>query len=248
VSVVAAERGLRITRASGSWVVGPGRHFPAFVPVTGSSLPTTRTTPWRSADGVDDRLAVARALREIGQLLEVEGGDPHRARAYRRGAQAVESIAGDLRQLARAGRLTSVPGIGARLADTIRELLETGTCRILERLREQYPPGVLELRSVLSVARMRALHDALGITTLAELGDACASGAVRRVAGFGERTERRILHTIDAPEGQGAAALPRDGEKQGPRIHGSLGQSPVIHGAKLEAEVPRRIAPVTRLD
>jgi DNA polymerase (family X) len=191
---------------------------------------------------------VARALREIGQLLEVEGGDPHRARAYRRGAQAVESIAGDLRQLAEAGRLTSVPGIGARLADTIRELLETGTCGILERLREQYPPGVLELRSVLSVARMRALHDALGITTLAELRDACASGAVRRVAGFGERTERRILDTIDAREGQGDAALLPDAEEQGARILGYLRQSPVIDRAELAGEVRRRIETVTRLD
>src|SRR4029453_5626467 len=224
VSVVAAERGLRITRASGSWVVGPGRHFPAFVPVTGSSLPTTRTTPWRSADGVDDRLAVARALREIGQLLEVEGGDPHRARAYRRGAQSVESVAGDLRQLAKADRLTSVPGIGPRLAEATRELLDTGTCRILDRLREQYPPGVLELRSVLSIARIRALHDALGIASLAELRDACESGAVRRVAGFGARTERRILDAIDAREAQGDAVLLPEAGGRGARIPDYLRQ------------------------
>src|SRR4029450_11559127 len=92
--------GSRVPRAAGGRT---GTAFPGIVAVTGSSLPPTRTDPSRSADGVDDRLAVARALREIGQLLEVEGGDPHRARAYRRGGQAVESIASDLWALVRAG-------------------------------------------------------------------------------------------------------------------------------------------------
>jgi DNA polymerase (family 10) len=191
---------------------------------------------------------VAGALREIGQLLEVDRADPHRARAYRRGAQAVESLAADLRQLVKASRLTSVPGIGARLAETIRELLDTGTCRLLERLRAQYPPGVLELRSVLSLTRIRALHDALGVTSLDELREACASGAVRGVPGFGPRTERRILDAIDARTARGDAQLLPEAEAQGARVLAYLRRTPVIGRVELAGEFRRRVETVSRLD
>src|SRR5262245_15578305 len=113
-----------------------------------------------------DRLAVAAALRDIGRLLALDGTNPFRARAYERGARAVERLTIDLGSLAGAGQLTAVPGIGSRLAATITELVTTGRSEQLERLRGRFPPGASELGRVLSLARIRAVHDALGIVTL----------------------------------------------------------------------------------
>src|SRR5262245_5114394 len=97
--------------------------------MTGSSLHTPRTDPNDGpAPDRPDRVAVAGVLREIGRLLALEGKEAHRARAYLRGADAIEALAADLRELARAGRLTTVPGIGARLARIIEEILESGGC------------------------------------------------------------------------------------------------------------------------
>ena len=84
---------------------------------------------------------------------------------------------------------------------------------------------------MLSVARIRALHDALGITSLAELRDACESGAVRGVARLRRATERRILDAIDAREAQGDAVLLPEAEGQGARILDYLRQSPAIERA-----------------
>jgi DNA polymerase (family 10) len=193
-------------------------------------------------------MAVARALREIGQLLALEGKEAHRARAYLRGADAIEALAADLRELARAGRLTTVPGIGARLARIIEEILESGGCAMLEGLRRRYPPGALELASVLSLARIRTLHDALGITSLAELREACAAGTVRSVRGFGAATERRILDAIDAAAARGDAVLLPEATLQGARFLTHLQRSPIIARAELAGSLRRRVESIDRLD
>jgi DNA polymerase (family 10) len=145
-----------------------------------------------------DKVAVARALREIGALLELEGENPFKIRAYENGARAVEGMAGDLAQTAAEGRLTEVPGIGEALAKKIEEMARTGRLELLERLRAKHPPGVLELLQVpdLGPKKVAALHAALGIGSVAELEAACAAGRVRDVKGFGAKTEAKILEGI----------------------------------------------------
>lgn len=80
-------------------------------------------------------------MREIGVLLEAEGDNRFRARAYERAARAVEALGDSLDTLVAEGRLTRVPGIGATLAATIEELVRTGRSTPLERLRQRLPPG-----------------------------------------------------------------------------------------------------------
>jgi DNA polymerase (family 10) len=146
-----------------------------------------------------DRFAVARALRELGQLLELEGENPFKIRAYENGARAVEGLSSeDLGRLAEEGRLTSVPGIGEALAKKIAELTRTGRLELLERLRAKHPPGISELLRLpdLGPKKIAALHAALGVGTVAELEAACREGRVRGVKGFGEKTEARILEGI----------------------------------------------------
>ena len=88
-----------------------------------------------------DKFEVARALREIALLLEVDGANPFKVRAYERGARAVEVLREDVTVLAREGRLTEVPGIGAALASTITELATTGRSAQLEKLKSRLPAG-----------------------------------------------------------------------------------------------------------
>ncbi|WP_242340374.1 MULTISPECIES: DNA polymerase/3'-5' exonuclease PolX [unclassified Anaeromyxobacter] len=144
-----------------------------------------------------DKFAIARSLRELGTLLELEGENPFKVRAYENGARAVEALE-DLGARVEAGRLTEVPGIGEALAKKIAELHRTGRLELLERLRAKHPPGILELLQVpdLGPKKIAALHAALGIGTVAELEAACRDGRVRTVKGFGEKTEDRILEGL----------------------------------------------------
>jgi DNA polymerase (family 10) len=187
-------------------------------------------------------------LREIGGLLDLEGGNRYRARAYERGAQAVEVVAGDLVEMARAGRLTAVPGIGRALAKTIAEVIETGRSSLLERLREGVPPGAAELGRVLSLPRIRAVHETLGITTLEELRHACEAGRVRTVAGFGEKSERSLLERITALGSRADAILLPEADRQAAFLRRHFEQHPAVRRVEIAGALRRRVETIERID
>ncbi|HVP68554.1 MAG TPA: DNA polymerase/3'-5' exonuclease PolX [Anaeromyxobacteraceae bacterium] len=167
-----------------------------------------------------DKHTVARALREVGMLLEVKGENPFKVRAYDTGARAVEDLTEDLATLVAQGRLTEVRGIGEALAQKIAELCSTGRLGLLERLRAELPSGIGELLQVpdLGPKKIAALHAALGIGSVAELRTACEAGRVREVKGFGERSEQKILDGIRRLESRGSRVLLGDALESGEEI------------------------------
>lgn len=145
-----------------------------------------------------DKLDIARALRETAALLLIKGENPFKGRAYENGADAVEGIDEDIGVLIEEKRLTTYQGIGASIASQVAELYSTGHSAFLDKLKSELPAGVLELIQVpsLSLKRIQALQKALGITSVEQLRQACLTGKVRAVKGFGEKTEAAILQGI----------------------------------------------------
>jgi DNA polymerase (family 10) len=202
----------------------------------------------KGSERLVDRAAIAAVLREIGGLVELEAGNRFRARAYERGAQAVEVVAGDLGEMARTGRLTAVPGIGRALAATIAEVIETGRSKLLDRLREGVPPGAAELGRVLSMPRMRALHAALGIASVEDLRRACEAGRVRHVAGFGAKTEQRIRERITELESRVEAILLPEADRQATVVRNHLGRHPAVGRVEIAGALRRRVETIDRVD
>jgi DNA polymerase (family 10) len=145
-----------------------------------------------------DKIAVARALRELGMLLEVKGENPFKVRAYENGARAIEELPGGLDEVIAAGTLTELPGIGEALAKKIEELAATGRLALLDKVRSELPAGIGDLLRIpeLGPKKISALIAGLGIADVAGLEKACQEGRVREVKGFGARTEQRILEGI----------------------------------------------------
>jgi DNA polymerase (family 10) len=199
-----------------------------------------------------DRFEIARALREIGALLELEGENPFKVRAYENGARALEGLAGDLGAVVAAERLTDLPGIGEALAKKIAELHRTGTTKLLDELRARHPPGTLELLQVpdLGPKKAAALQAALGIASVADLEAACAAGRVRGVKGFGEKTEQRILEGIRRMRAR--AADPRvllvDAVEAGEALLAHLRASPAAARVELAGSARRFRETVGDLD
>jgi DNA polymerase (family 10) len=180
--------------------------------------------------------------------MQTEGGNPFKVRAYERGARAVEALAEDPEVLVREGRLTRVPGIGPALAGTIEELVRTGKSSQLERLRQRLPPGVVELSPVLSLPRINALHQALGIRTLAELEAACVAGRVRTVKGFGEKTEAKVLADVRALADRGEQTLLHRAAPEGEALLEHARRHAAVLEADLAGALRRRVETVTSLD
>ena len=145
-----------------------------------------------------DTKAVATVLRELGQRLELEGGNPYRARAYRRAADNLSLSPLPLDRLIAEGRLKEIPGIGDALAAVITGLHETGNHPRLAALREGTPEGVLEMLRVpgLPAERVRKLHKELGITSLADLQDAALSGRLASTKGYGAAFQAKVLRGL----------------------------------------------------
>ncbi len=160
-----------------------------------------------------DKFAIAAALQEIAALLELKGGkDRFKARAYQNGARVIAGMAEDIGVVIKENRLTSMRGIGDALASQIKQLFLTGESSVLQGLKHEFPPGIIELSGVpgLSLSKIRTLHDTLGITSVAELKDAADAGKIRTIKGFGAKTEEKLLETI---------ADHRQGEKSETRLH-----------------------------
>jgi DNA polymerase (family X) len=144
------------------------------------------------------RHEIAAALEEIGMLLELKGENPFKVRAYQTGARALETLAEALDQVVAEGRLQGIKGIGEALARKITELHATGRLEYLEKLRAETAPGLVEMLQIpgLGAKKIRALHERLGVSSVAELERACAEGRVAALDGFGDKSQEKILAGI----------------------------------------------------
>jgi histidinol phosphatase-like PHP family hydrolase/predicted flap endonuclease-1-like 5' DNA nuclease len=145
---------------------------------------------------------VAALLREYAELLEFSGGDMFRVRNYERAAKSVAGYPQDIAALTEAG-LKKISGVGPSTAAKIAEYQRTGTIAVVDELRAQFPPGALQLAKVPGVGPKRALQIAreLGVTSVAELAAAVREGRLRGVAGFGPKSEERILRGLSVAAG-----------------------------------------------
>jgi DNA polymerase (family 10) len=144
---------------------------------------------------------VAAAFDLIGDILEFQGANQFRVRAYRNASRTIGDLPESLEKInADAERkLTDIDGIGADLAEKIKTLLTTGKLPMLEELQAQVPQSVLAMLRIPGMGPKKAaiLHKELGIQSLEELKAACVAEKVRGLKGFGEKTEATILAGLD---------------------------------------------------
>ncbi len=140
---------------------------------------------------------IAAALDEIADILEFQGANAFRVRAYRNAARTVHDLTELVERVATdpQRKLTDFSGIGADLAEKIKTLVATGKLPMLEELRAAVPESVLALMRIpgLGPKKAAALFNQLGVKTLDELRSACETHQVRDLKGFGEKTEAAIL-------------------------------------------------------
>jgi DNA polymerase (family 10) len=152
---------------------------------------------------------IAVLFDQMADLLEYQGENVFRVRAYRRAAQNLESFAGDLEALAAGSRLAEIPGVGKDLAAKIEEYLATGRIQAVDKLKTQIPRGVLELIQVpgLGPKTAKRLTEQLKVDTLAGLEAAIRSGKLKTVPGFQEKKAQNLLKGIQLVR-QGRERMP----------------------------------------
>jgi DNA polymerase (family 10) len=140
---------------------------------------------------------IAAVFDQVADLLEFQGANAFRVRAYRNAANSIRTLAEPLSRIAADPnrKLTDIAGIGKDLANSILGLIATRKLPLLEELQAQIPHSVLELLRIpgLGPKKAAALFNELKIATLDQLRAACEAGEVRKLKGFGAKTEETIL-------------------------------------------------------
>lgn len=147
---------------------------------------------------------IARIFEEIADLLEIRNENPFRIRAYRNAARTLQGMGQEVGTFIGQGKdLQRLPGIGKDLAGKIEEIIETGRCRALQKLKKKSAPGLTELLKIpgLGPKRVRALYDELDIHSLEQLQRAAKDDRISKLPGFGKKTQANILKAIETHAG-----------------------------------------------
>jgi len=142
---------------------------------------------------------VAGKLREVFVMMQLAGENRFRAIAFDRAAQTIEGLNEEIQTHIDNETLTDIKGIGNSIADDIRALADTGTMPVLEDLKDRVPKGLTEWLNIsgLGPKNIVKIHKALGITEVAELKEACQSGAVADLPGLGKKSAEKIIKSIE---------------------------------------------------
>ena len=144
---------------------------------------------------------VAAVFEEIADLLEIDEANAFRVRAYRNAARLLRGLSTEAAEMIAKGRdLSELPGIGKDLAGKIAEIVKTGSCDLLKKLRRKFPPALSDLLAIpgLGPKRVSTLYHELDIHTLTQLRRAAKDGRIRGLPGFGAKTEKQILENVAA--------------------------------------------------
>ena len=145
-----------------------------------------------------DKQAVRAVFEQIAASLALKGDNPFRIRAFEHAARVIAEYEGDLDEAVRSGALARVEGIGKGSLEIARELTVTGRSSFLDELREQVPPGLVDMLHIsgLGVAKVRLIHEALHVHSLGDLEEAAADGRLAALPRFGAKTAENIRKGI----------------------------------------------------
>ena len=148
---------------------------------------------------------IAAAFDELGALYELDGAVVYRVLAYRNAAKAIRESGQSVAALAATGSVQELPGIGATIAEKIDALLAEGEIPATTKLKAKIPAGLVEITGIpgLGPKRVRQLHDALGIESLADLRAVAEAGRLGDVPGFGAKAQENVLAALAAGAGEG---------------------------------------------
>jgi len=148
-----------------------------------------------------ENIEIAHVLRDVAVLLEIRGANPFRVRAYENAARTIEGHTTPLRKMVDDGaNLTELPAVGKDMASHIIELVTAGRLSLLDELAQEIPLTLIELTRLPGVGAKKAkrLWDELGVETIDDLERAASQGDIARLAGFGEKSQQKMLSAIAA--------------------------------------------------
>ena len=189
-----------------------------------------------------DKRSAAYALEQIASFMELKGENTFRVRAFVTAARVLRGLPGELEAALEDGSLAAARGIGPATLQIVSELVKTGNSSLLEELREQVPAGLVEMLSIsgLGVAKIRQIHETLGIDSLPELEAAARDGRLAKLPRFGPKTAENLLKSIAFLRQTTGLRLSHNAVEEANAFRQDLEVIPGVRQAVVAGEVRRR--------
>jgi len=197
-----------------------------------------------------DNVWIARALKDVGSLLEIQGANPFRVRAYANAARTVRDYEEPISELVSNGAdLTQIPGVGKDIARHIETLETQGETLLFRELAFDVPISLLELTRLpgLGAKKAKTLWEELSIETIDDLDEAAKAGRVAALPGFAEKTEQKVVKSIVEYRQRLASNTLAEADAVVPPLVEFLRDLPPVSAAEVSGNYRRRQEVVSEL-
>jgi DNA polymerase (family 10) len=197
-----------------------------------------------------DKKAIAAILEEMGTLLELQGANPFKSRAFHNASRAVDQITDDMAELIRTGALTEIKGIGKSISAIITDLATVGESKEYTDLRKSFPESLLQMLKIegLGPKRIKILFETLGIKDLDALEKAAKNDELSEVPGFGKKSQENILRGIEAVRSRGERVLLPVAHQAAEEILSSLKKNAAVRTGEIAGSLRRRRETIGDID
>ena len=197
-----------------------------------------------------DKAQIIGILKDIAVFLELKGENSFKIRAYQSGARALERLEDNFDTIVEDGKIASLQGIGQALALKIETLYHEDHLPFYDSLKASIAPGLIEFLDIpgLGGKKVKHIHDALGIETIKALKEACETGAIEALEGFGAKSAEKILSGIANREAYGKRHLWWSVQEFVNEIISGLEAHSLVKRASVAGSFRRRLETVGDLD
>ena len=146
------------------------------------------------------RNQISKVLHQVGVLLELDGANVFRIRSYQNGSRTLGTMSQDLWDLVQRKELINIKGIGKGLAGAISDSMTTGQWpEDWIRLHEETAPGLIEMLGIpgMGPKKIQKLNQEFGVESIQELREVALEGRISSLAGFGAKSQQKILDGIE---------------------------------------------------
>lgn len=197
-----------------------------------------------------DKEKLAGLFADIALWLSLKAENPFKIRAYEAAARIFEQLDGDLAELAAAGKLEAIPGVGPAIAGKAAEFVATGRIRFHDELKASIPPVLFDLLRIpgLGAKKAMVLQQKLNLASLGELEYACKENRLVELPGFGAKTQAKVLKGIELLRKFQGRYLVSDAWPVALALQHRLKQLPGVAAAEVAGSLRRRKETVGDVD
>jgi len=199
-----------------------------------------------------ENIQIAKTFEDVADLLEIQGANPFRVRAYRNAARTIATLGTPVETILKndGHALEELPGIGTDLAGKITSMCRTGELPLLTRLTHTTPESLVAMLRIPGVGPKRAklIYEKLDVKTIAQLEKAARAGRLSELRGMGKTLERTILRGIDQDKAHAARVPLAEAEAYVRPLVEALRATPGVEQLDIAGSLRRRSETVGDVD